>query len=330
MKTQEKFEKKKKHRIGWGLLILFLVVILGSMGVGWFVSKQSTQLAERSGTLPSERQLNDPKRAKLIEDERLIVDALPTGRSYDLPVDWYTTEPGVEARDHDTIILVHGLGSCRYDLDAYAHYFLSLDFNVLAYDQRMSNDNPLEENTFGALERLDLETCVKAVRKLQSPGKVLGVWGESFGGATTALGLCMPSIDEKIDFAILDSPLSQAPYMVKDALHDMGIPLVDYFTFWGSVMTKLRLGFSYSDTVVKDHIGGSKTPLLVIYSDADEILPPWMGPEIYDAVKHDKKVLKHFTDAKHAQAFYSDTEEYEEAVEDFLKMAIPEKEIVRK
>ena len=284
--------------------------------MGWFVSDQATHIVPRESTMMKTNQEKDPWRLKMIAEGRLEDTTIPS-QGHDLPVTWYYTEASQGSRDHNTIILVHGLGSNRHNLQDKAEYFLSLGFNALTYDQRETNENPLDENTYGVLERLDLEAAVQAVRK-EAPNRIIGLWGESFGGETVGLGLAMESIDQEVDFAILDCPLSEAKHMILSAIEKMGIPWPKYWYRFASLVTRMRLGFSFDDATVKDFIGSSKTPILVIHSEADEITPGFMGKDIYDAVTHERKSILTFKDAKHCEGFHSHTQEYKQAVETFL------------
>ena len=67
----------------------------------------------------------------------------------------------------------------------------------------------------------------------QAPGQIVGVWGESFGGATAGLALGYEDVDEKVDFLILDCPISSMEWMIEQEMKsmDVGIPL-SYMTFW--------------------------------------------------------------------------------------------------
>ena len=58
-----------------------------------------------------------------------------------------------------------------------------------------------------------------------APDKVIGVWGASFGGATAGLAMEDKVVEEKIDFLILDCPVSSMKWMVKEELRNMDIGL---------------------------------------------------------------------------------------------------------
>ncbi|MDD4169344.1 MAG: alpha/beta fold hydrolase [Desulfotomaculaceae bacterium] len=59
--------------------------------------------------------------------------------------------------------------------------------------------------TFGYREKYDLIDWVNYIEQ-QAPGQKIGIWGASYGGATSGLALAYEDMDERIDFLILDCP----------------------------------------------------------------------------------------------------------------------------
>jgi len=312
-------ERKKTHRayriIAFSLVFIVAIILIGSALIGYYMSVEVTSLTSQERTRKQDSVDEDPWRQEMVASGRLIEDSIPS-KGYMLPINYYYSEASNLSKDFNTVILVHGLGSNRHELDPYVKYFMDLGFNVLTYDQRATNDHPQSGNGYGLLESQDLEAAIQHVHNLASD-RVLGLWGESFGGATVGLGLTMPSLDDLVDFAILDSPMSEAEAMIMAEVDKMEIPLSGYFYRWASLMTKLRMGFWLGDADVVRHIGLSDTPLLVIYSESDTVTPAWMAQDIYDAATAPKERLV-FEDASHVYGFFTYPDEYKAAVESFL------------
>ncbi|MFW6015757.1 MAG: alpha/beta hydrolase, partial [bacterium] len=200
-----------------------------------------------------------------------------------------------------------------------AEVFLENGYNVIAYDQRSSGENEALYNTFGYLESNDLRDYVSYLRDIVSDDKKIGVWGQSFGGATVGIYCGSDHANQNIDFAILNSSISNMSYMISRKLEemDMGIP-VNYMMFLGDVFTKINLGFSYEDANVCNHIENTSVPVLVIHSKADEVTPYFMGENIYNSVKHDNKGMFSVEDSEHVKISIDHPEEYERNIIKFI------------
>ncbi len=195
---------------------------------------------------------------------------------HNIPADYIYAVESQNSRDRQTVILVHGLGGNRYSNYPLAELFLEEGYNVITYDQRSSNENTAKYTTFGYWEKYDLLDWVNYVLE-QAPGQEVGIWGASYGGATAGLALGYDGMDDKVDFLILDSPVSSMEWMVEQEMinMDVGIP-VSYMTWCGNLVNKLKLGFTYQDADVAKAMKEVKTPVLIINSKRDSLTPYFM------------------------------------------------------
>ena len=238
---------------------------------------------------------------------------------HNIPADYIYAVESQNSRDRQTVILVHGLGGNRYSNYPLAELFLEEGYNVITYDQRSSNENTAKYTTFGYWEKYDLLDWVNYVLE-QAPGQEVGIWGASYGGATAGLALGYDGMDDKVDFLILDSPVSSMEWMVEQEMinMDVGIP-VSYMTWCGNLVNKLKLGFTYQDADVAKAMKEVKTPVLIINSKRDSLTPYFMGKEIYDAIPGDNKEIWTVDDSEHCEMWVDHNEEYRDKVESFLE-----------
>ena len=123
--------------------------------------------------------------------------------------------------------------------------FLEKGYNVLTYDQRSSNENTAEYTTFGYLEKYDLTDYIDYISQ-QAPGQIIGVWGTSFGRATAGLAVESKETEGKIDFLILDCPVSDMKWMLENELRNMDIGIsISYMTFCGNIVNRRKLASVY-------------------------------------------------------------------------------------
>lgn len=315
--------KKKKLKI---ILVMIVVVLLIAFaGISYFIGMQvfenSTQLVtneETTGAKDSFWEKFQMDYDKFIEKYR--AEKITVESSYDghiIPGD-YIYAQNVEGKDHDTVILVHGLGGNRYSNYPLAEYFLEKGYNVLTYDQRSSGENTAKYTTFGYWEKYDVRDMTDYVVK-NAPEKKIGLWGTSFGGASIGLAMTGGELDGKVDFAVLDCPVSSMEDMIAAQMKDMkiGIP-VEYMAACGNIVNRQKLGFSYEDADVPASIKDTKVPVLVINSKADTLTPYYMGKDIYEAMEQKTKQIWSVKDSEHAEVWLDYNKEYREHLDAFI------------
>lgn len=306
---------KKSKKIFFAVVLILLFLILGgSYFIGTQVVDSSTQLSTNEKT----KGVKDsfwPKYGMNIQEfkanypiEKLNLTSSLDG--HNIPADYIYAKESQGSKDHPTVLLVHGLGGNRYTTYPFAEFFLEEGFNVLAYDQRSSNENTAQYTTFGYWEKFDLIDYLNYVKQ-QAPSKKIGLWGVSFGGATAGLALGYENTQSKVDFAILDSPVSSMEWMIEQEMEkmDIGIP-VSYMTWWGNLANKMKFDFTYKDVDVPSAMKNVSIPLLIVNSTQDEMTPEFMGKDIYDALPEGNKELWTLDDSEHADVWLDHNEEY--------------------
>jgi fermentation-respiration switch protein FrsA (DUF1100 family) len=127
-------------------------------------------------------------------------------------------------------------------------------------------------------------------------------------------------VENKVDFLILDCPVSDMKWMVEEEMRklDIGLP-ISYMTFCGNIINKMELGFSYDDANVCDKIADIEIPVLVINSEADTLTLQFMGQEIYDSIQNEEiKMIWTVTDSEHTEMWLDYNQEYREKVQELL------------
>lgn len=309
------------------ICIIFIIVFILFVGMSCFIGNQifmaSTQLATCEDTANVQDGFWDKYNidyenfCNTYTIEKLEIDS--TFDSHKIPADYIYALGKEGEKDNQTVILVHGLGGNRYSSYPLAEMFLEKGYNVVAYDQRSSNENTAQYTTFGYWEKYDLTDYIDYVRE-QAPEQEIGVWGTSFGGATAGLAMGNKDIENKIDFLILDCPVSNMKWMIEEEMRkmDVGLP-ISYMTLCGNVINKMKLGFYYEDANVCNAIKDIEIPVLIINSQMDTVTPQFMGQDIYDAIsREDNKEIWTVKDSAHAEMWLDHNEEYRERAERLL------------
>lgn len=319
--------KHKKRRII--LLSIILVLILFFFGLSYFIGEQvfksTSQLVtneETTGVGDSFWETYNLDYEEMLRQYRVEKIEVPsTLDGHTIPGD-YLYAVDAANKNHDTVILVHGMGGNRYSNYPLAAYFLEQGYNVITYDQRSSGENTAPYTTFGYWEKYDVIDLVQQTAA-EAPDKHIGLWGTSMGGATVGLALLDSTVNESVDFAILDCPVSSMEAMLTAEMErmDTGIP-IGYMLFCGNVVNNLKLHFSYQDADVPAAVAHTEVPVFIINSEADTLTPDFMGDDIYRAVAHSNKQIWTVPDSEHTEVWLDYNDEYRRRMSGFIEQAI--------
>ncbi|MCR5249814.1 MAG: alpha/beta fold hydrolase [Lachnospiraceae bacterium] len=302
--------------------VVLTAFLLLAVGGSWYIGEQVFEASTQLVTPEETRTVSDSFWKKMNMDPdafraEYVVESISETSTFDghvIPGEYINA-----GGEHDkAVILIHGLGGNRYSNYPLAKYFVERGFDVITYDQRSSNENTAERTTYGYWEKHDVIDLMDYAQK-KHPGIKLGLWGTSFGGATAVQAVAALEDQSRVSFMILDCPLGNVEYMISSELDrmDLGIP-TEYMLWLGNIFNKQKLGFSYEDA---DSIRIAKevtVPALVINSRVDEMTPYFMGKEIYDNMKADKKEIWTVDDSEHACIWEDHGEEYRSRMDEFL------------
>lgn len=109
--------------------------------------------------------------------------------------------------------------------------------------------------------------------------------------------------------------------MMTDILLDIeeqqGIPS-SYMMFTGNLYTQFKLGFRFENPNGNDWIKAIEVPILVLNSNVDTVTPYQMALDLYNSIRHNKKMMVTSEFAAHAQLLQEDPQRYSNGIKDFL------------
>lgn len=218
-------------------------------------------------------------------------------------------------------VCAHGFWVRREVELKYARIYNQRGYDVLLFHQRNSGTSEGRLCTMGYLERYDLKALVELARKDKGyPEKtcIVGVQGDSLGGATVLLTSCL---DDPPDFAVADCPFATLRDQLMYNLHSMKHLPAWPFERPAERILKLRAGFGYNDVSPLNELKGKNgledVPVLFIHGTADKLIPYTSTLRLYDA-KRGKKALYICPNAAHVRSISTDREKYYAVVNAFL------------
>lgn len=233
-----------------------------------------------------------------------------------IPAD-YIIQKG--SKNRNTVILVHGAYSNRRCMGDRVDEFLKMGYNVLAYDQRSSGENMAPLVTFGIYEHHDLIDYINYVHKYMDKKKKLVVVGFSQGGATVGRALGTKTANSKVDYAILDCPVSSMKQMVSLQMTKyVDEADTDFIYDCGDKLMSFLYGFSWEDGEVTNYICKTKVPVLIFTSKMDKSVPMQMPQSLYDAIPGKNKYIYISEKAAHCDSFRYEKKTYTNLVKKLL------------
>jgi uncharacterized protein len=225
----------------------------------------------------------------------------------------------------NTIIILHGIGCSRWTSMKYADIYLDKGFNVLVYDSRGYGESGGGITTFGFYEKHDLDSWVDFISAKYADG-IIGVHGESMGGATALLHSKINEENKRVSFYVVDSTYSDLKELgrkfLKESISKTYLStFVYYYTgFYVDLVTFVRGKFLITRISPIKAIENVSTPIMFIHGKKDEFVPSSMSQQLYEAKKGIKSI--YISPSDHVHSIDVNGYEYAKRVYSFIDEAV--------
>ncbi len=216
---------------------------------------------------------------------------------------------------HKYIVVVHGYhSSASYMMDE-LYRFDQMGYNLLAPDLRACGLSQGRYTGFGWPEHYDLISWINHLLRID-PDAEIALYGVSLGASTImyAVGDYLPP---NVKCAIEDCGFSDIREVLarKVTQESGGVP-GGAFMRGVDLYVSYFLHYSMYDVSVTRQLAQSRTPMLFIHGEADQLVPSSMVYECYYACESEKELLV-IPEAGHCAACTSEL--YEPALKAFLE-----------
>lgn len=317
---------KKKNIVKISAIVIVLLLVLGVIVYFGMQYKTGADIYNYNYQMSSNERTSD----------EVLIDWLTNDKDYDVDefLATYNTEeisiessegdhsipatyiyaPGNTDKTGNTVIMVHGLLGNRISNYPMSEMFLKQGYNVITYDQRSSGGNTAPYTTFGYLESKDLVDYVKYAASYMNEDSLLGVWGQSMGGATVENAMDDASFITNVSYVVLDCPMGN----MEDAIC-MHREFSKLQLSFASMKFKSEIGFSFENQNVCNQIKDTKIPVLFACSKADKEFGVEQVEKLYNAIDGDAKEMFIVDDSDHSNIYFDHQSEYENAIKEFTK-----------
>ncbi|OLN23520.1 hypothetical protein BTO30_04815 [Domibacillus antri] len=237
---------------------------------------------------------------------------------------WVTAADGIRLKTvfiepnpgNPYVIFCHGVAEHKINSFKYMNLFLKRGFNAILYDHRRHGESEGTVTSYGHFEKMDLKAVIDELIRREGDDVRFGIHGESMGAAT--LLLYAGTVEDRADFYVADCPFSDFRKQLQHQMkREIGIAPRFLMTLaeWA---VWLRGRYKLKELSPLEAVKRIQKPVLFIHSRDDDFILPDMTEALFEA-KQGPKELYIAPNGVHAQSYNENPEQYEKAVEDFLR-----------
>ena len=285
------------------LLVLAVVLLVGGIAIATAVAKP-----KRWSTPDTIR--NEAEKGFLRDYDALPKEAfcVTSFDGYELNAT-YIPCPG----SHKFVILSHGHTYTRYGSVKYLHLFRRLGYHAVIYDDRAHGDNRKAVCTMGIKESRDLAAMIDYIYGRFGHDVLLGLHGESLGGALTLMAL---RAKPKVAFVICDCAYARLEWIVRAQIRRFHLPMLLFAA--ADTACRALYGYRLSEANPMDGLAENTVPICFIHGAADAFTDRRHSEEMAK-VNGGYTELHLIEGADHAMSFTTDEERYNRICEAFIK-----------
>lgn len=221
------------------------------------------------------------------------------------------------------ILGIHGYKSyARPEFGPYIAFYRSLGYSMLLPDDRAHGPSEGKYIGFGVLDRLDCVDWAKYIVKTYGEDVEIILHGVSMGASTVDAAAGEADLPKQVKGVISDCGFTSAQdalgYQIENMAH---LPAKRLLPKLEKICEK-RAGFNFHDFSAVEQLKKARVPVLFVQGGQDNMVPPHMARELYDACASEKRLLM-VENAGHAESIALAPEDYHKAVCDMFNIENP-------
>jgi pimeloyl-ACP methyl ester carboxylesterase len=218
--------------------------------------------------------------------------------------------------DKTPIVFSHGLFRNRQEVLERACRLSCYGHPVLVFDLRCHGESQRKAISLGFKERLDVLGATDFLNGLQDAGGVI-IAGVSMGAVASILAAGETA--QTVTAIIADSPFDELSETIgRHTQIFLGLPRRPFSDLFIWNLTREADFEAGQLNTLAEFESLVKTPVLLIYGEADQRMTANVARRLYDAIPWPEKKLVFFEGAGHGGSFASAPDEYIHSIVDFL------------
>ena len=212
------------------------------------------------------------------------------------------------------MIGIHGYRSySRPEFGPYVDFYRSRGYNMLLPDDRAHEPSSGKYIGFGVLDRLDCVDWAKYLVKTYGEDIEIFLHGVSMGGATVLAASGEADLPPQVKGITSDCGFSSAWEVLRYELKEVSHLPADYLLPKIEKICMKKAGYNFHDYSAIEQVKKAKVPIFFVQGKKDNMVPPFMAEELYEACAS-KKYLLMVEEAGHGESIAFAPEKYHEAM----------------
>lgn len=224
----------------------------------------------------------------------------------------------IQQKSHIYMIMVHGYRSDATGLFSSIKEMKKKGYNLLIPDLRGHGKSEGDYIGMGWDDRKDVMKWIDFILKDHPQASII-LYGVSMGAATV-MNVAGENIPHQVKVIIEDCGFTSAWDIIKAHI-DMGNLESEIALHMSSFITMLRAGYRLEDVQPIQQVKKSKTPILFIHGNLDEVVPFEMLDQLYESAQCPKQKLV-INGGKHANCNTVEPNLYYQTIFDFIEKYI--------
>ncbi len=309
--------KKLRKIILRGLAIFLLINVILALPVASLVEtyvlkgKGNRKVTEESYVrewLSSEMGMDSHAMEEKYRMEKIDIRSTGT-EGYTIPAFHYYPE----GESNGFIVMAHGMNSSHLGIYPEMELFLNEGLEVYSFDERKFGESTYPFVSYGYYEGMDVKDVFEyAVAMSLGNARVLGVWGQSMGGAAVENALDEISLVNMCNCVILDCPMGAMDELT-------GAPKIQ--NALAGVMNTYVSGYSFQEQNPYPQIANVAAPTLLVRAGNETVIPKVSLDTIEETLQAAPcELTVYISDGStHASIAENDLAGYQTAVHEFLE-----------
>ena len=226
---------------------------------------------------------------------------------------WFVHAIGLPARG--TIIILHGIGSCRIAMLPIARTCVQNGFNCILYDSRANGESGGLNCTFGYFEKRDVSAYIDSAT-VRYPGCApFGIFGDSFGAAVAIQTM---AIEPRIACGVAESPFASLREIIHDYFRQMFLVPLDFIPDAALKHSERIAGFSVDSVCPAADAHKILQPTMIVHGESDDKISSDHGRRVFDNLASPKKEWYLIAEAGHNNIAYVGGTDYQRRIVGFF------------